>query len=203
MSKSLCVSIAVIGSGERAKLYAANFAIAGHEVYMAHEKEGEVFCTDLVSIENLHCCTIEDASAAADIIVIATAPRSVREVSYWLGDVRGKVVIDATANDLSAAEDELNTVGAIKAITGSSNVVKIFCTRGYEHLLKPLFKNEKPHFVIVSDNVKGKEVTKIIAQDLGVSNFVDLGGLEAISLFDSLVRSWLVLPGDNMRFAKV
>lgn len=203
MQRSLSVSIAIIGSGERAKMYAAKLAIAGHEVYLAHEKVDQSFCTDLATIDNLHCCSIEEASSAADIILIVAAPKYAREISYWLGDVRGKVVVDATANDISSKNDELNTVGAIKAITGSSDVVKIFCTRGYEQMLKPLLKNEKTHFVLISDNAKAKEVVKIISQDLGVTNYIDLGGLDAIGLFDSLVRSWQKLAGDQGKLVRV
>ncbi|MCD6011299.1 MAG: NADPH-dependent reductase [Flavipsychrobacter sp.] len=197
MQKSLSVNIAVIGSGEMAALYAARFAIAGHEVFIAPDCADKIPQNGYTSIDNLHGCTIEEASEAADIIVIATQPKNVREVSYWLGDVRGKVVIDATANFIAPVGEQINTVGAIKAITGSSNVVKVFYTKGYEKLLKPLLKNDKPHFVLVSENSKAREVAKIISRDLGISGFIDLGSFESIALFDSLANSWRELALKN------
>ncbi len=202
MQKGLSVNIAVVGSGEIAALYAARFAIAGHEVFIAPDNADKMPDSGYSSIENLHGCTIEEASAAADIIVIATAPKQVREVAYWLGDVRGKVVIDATANFITPAEEKINTVGAIKAITGSSNVVKVFSTRGYEKLLKPLIKNDKPHFVLVGENSKAKEVAKIISRDLGIAGFIDLGSFDSIELFDSLASSWKELAGKNQQLVK-
>lgn len=194
-SSSLTVGVAIIGSSEKAGLYAARFATAGHEVYISPEKADSKMRTDF-SYDNLHSCYIEEASKAADIIIIATAPGNVREVSYWMGDVRGKVVIDASA-DFAEGDEMVNTTGAIKAITGSSNVVKIFCTEGYEQLLMPLLKNDKPHMVMLGENAKARQAAKIIARDMDIYSFIDLGGFEALPLFDSLANCWRDLAKKN------
>ena len=190
-TRLLAMNIAVIGTNEAAQIYAAHFAIAGHEVYYAckePEKRSENPVFEI--LENLYCCSIEEASAAADIIFIATAPKDVREVAYWLGDVRGKVVIDMTSNFIANNDDYVNTVGAIKAITGSSNIVKVFCTKGYEQLLRPLLKNDKVHIVLMGEKQKARQVVKIMARDLDIHSFIDLGGFESVHLFDSLTQCW-------------
>lgn len=194
-SSSLTVGIAIIGSSEKAGLYAARFTTAGHEVYISPEKADSKMQTDF-SYDNLHCCSIEEATKAADIIIIATAPGNVREVSYWMGDVRGKVVIDASA-DFAEGDEQVNTIGAIKAITGSLNVVKIFCTEGYEQLLMPLLKNDKAHMVLLGENPKARQAAKIIARDMDIYSFIDLGGFEALPLFDSLATCWRDLAKKN------
>lgn len=194
-SSSLTVSIAIIGCSETARLYAARFATAGHEVYISPEKADGKLCV-CQSYENLHSCSIEEAARSADIIFIATTPGNVREVSYWMGDVRGKVVIDASANFLTD-DEQINTIGAIKAITGSSNVVKIFCTEGYEQLLMPLFKSDKVHVVLLGENAKARQAAKIITRDMGIQSFIDLGGFEALPLFDSLATCWRDLSKKN------
>lgn len=194
-SSSLTVGIAIIGSSENASVYAKRFASAGHEVYMSPEKADSKVHTDFF-YDNLHVCGIEDASKAADIIIIATAPTNVREVAYWMGDVRGKVIIDASA-DFAEGDEQVNTIGAIKAITGSSNVVKIFCTEGYEQLLMPLLKNDKTHLILVGENPKARQAAKIIARDMDIYSFIDLGGFEALPLFDSLANCWRDLAKKN------
>ena len=185
----LAMNIAVIGKGDNAKLYAASLAQAGHEVYLGWKEEDDNLPQNVYELfSNLSFCSIPEASAAADIIFIVTEPEYVREVAYWLGDVRGKMIVDASAN--SGAGGQLNTVGAIKAITGSANIVKIFFTYGYQQLLKPLLKSDKLHIVLMGEYRKAREATKIITRDFGVSSFIDLGGFDAIPLFDALIRCW-------------
>jgi predicted dinucleotide-binding enzyme len=185
------MNIAVIGTGATVDNYATRYAAAGHEVFMAWtESESNLLSRALQGYGNVHVTSVEDAAQIADLIIIACAPADVREVSYWMGDVRKKVIIDATANIHVANEAEVTTACAIKAITGSDYIVKVFTTRGYERLLQPLFKDEEVRLVIVGSSKKAKEATKILTQELGVHTFLDMGGDEAIPLFNELTRSW-------------
>jgi len=196
--KFVSMSIAVIGIGKTAETYAVRYAMAGHDVFIA-PKGGENAGLDkrLAIYDNIVVCSIEDAAAVADLIIISSSPKDVREIAYWLGDVRGKVIIDATANVHTGADEQVNTLGAIKAITGSQHVVKVFSTRGYERLLKPLFQKEKIQLVLAGDSKKAKEITKILTKDLGINDFVDLGPDEAIPLFDELTKCWRNLALKN------
>ena len=185
------MNIAVIGSGETAGDYAGGFAFAGHQVFMA-TREGDNAVIDplLENLSNITICSIGDAAAVADLIVIATAPKDVREVAYWLGDIRKKVIIDATAN-VHASDDELvNTVTGIQAITGSPHVVKVFTSRGYEQVLKPLFRRGVIDVMMAGDSKKAKEVTKIMALEMGMESFYDFGGNDALPLFNAMTKCW-------------
>ncbi len=185
------MNIAVIGVTGIAEKYALACATAGHNVYMAW-KEGEhnKVSSLLEDMEGITFCSIEEAADIADLIIIATPPKDVREVSYWLGDVRRKIIIDATANVFAPAVEQVRTVCAITAITGSANIVKVFNARGYESLLKPLFNGAEVHMVLVGDSKKAKEVTKIFTRELGISCWYDFGGTEAIPLFNAMTASW-------------
>ena len=191
--KFVSMNIAVIGTGKIAATYGIRYARAGHDVFIAL-KGGNNTNTELIQslvlYDNIVVCSIEDAAAVADIIVIASAPGDVREIAYWLGDVRGKVILDATANIHAATDEQVNTYGVIKAITGSQHVVKVFSTRGYEQLLKPLFQKDKIQLILAGDSKKAKEITKILTIDLGVKDFVDLGAEDTIPLFDELTKCW-------------
>jgi predicted dinucleotide-binding enzyme len=185
------MNIAIIGSGEIADTYGIRYASAGHEVYMA-SKEGDKtgISPELEAFDNIHRYNIEDAADVADFIIIATPPKDVREVSYWLGDVRHKVIIDATSNVHTPDDELVKTVCAIRAITGSQHIVKAFHAIGYEQLLKPLFKNEKVEMILVGDSKKAKEITKIIVKELGIQHFYDFGGDDSIPLFNEMTRCW-------------
>ena len=188
------MNIAVIGTGSIVENYATRYALAGHEVFLAWKDDNNaVISPFLETFNNIHLCSIEDAADAADLIIIASSPKDVREVAYWLGDVRRKVILDATANLFTDPDEQIKTIAAIKAITGSQHIIKVFSTRGYEQLLKPLFKDEKVRLVLVGDSRKAKEVTKILTLDLGVAHFFDFGGDDAIPLFNEMTKSWTQL----------
>jgi hypothetical protein len=60
---------------------------------------------------------------------------------------------------------------------------------GYEQLLKPVFRSQPVEMILVGDSKKAKEITKILAIELGIHHCYDFGGGEAISLFNDLTAS--------------
>jgi hypothetical protein len=185
------MNIAIIGVGETAENYAVNFACAGHRVFIGMKDEDKTAKhSSLRALDNVCFCSIEMAADVADMIIIATAPKDVREVAYWLGDVRRKVIIDASANVDAPEEDFVKTCTGIQAITGSPHVIKVFNTKGYEQLLKPIFREHKVELIMVGDSKKAKEVTKIMTVEMGINYCYDFGGNEAIPLFNGMTRCW-------------
>jgi predicted dinucleotide-binding enzyme len=197
------MNIAIIGASEIAESYALAFAGAGYEVFMAWKDNDRKCIHPLLStLDGINFCSIEAAADVADMIIIATSPIDVREVAYWLGDVRNKVIIDATSNVFAGADEQVRTVCAIKAITGSIHVVKAFHTKGYEQLLKPLFKGEEVEMLLLGDCKKAKEVTKILTRELGIKNWYDFGGSESIPLFNAMTTCWRELAKDQRIITK-
>ena len=191
------INIALIGTGAVAEAYARRYAGAGHVVLMAWKDGEQGVSPELAALENIHVCSIEEAALLADMIIIATSPVHVREVAYWLGDVRKKVIIDATANMHVENDGLVTTICAISAITGSPHVVKVFSTRGYEQLLKPLFGHENVQLIMVGDSVKAKEVVKILTIELGVHLFFDMGGNDVRPLFNEMTSAWRKLARER------
>ena len=195
------IKLALIGTGDSVENYAMRYADADHEVFMAWTDgdSKKTISPALAACENVYVCSIEEAAEQADFIVIATPPKDVREVAYWLGDVRKKVIIDATSNFYLNEEEQVNTYLAIKAITGLSHIVKVFSTRGYEHLLRPLFGHEQTQLVMAGDSKKSKEVAKILGEGMGIYSFFDMGGSDIMPLFNAMTTAWhkLQLPKDK------
>ena len=190
------MKIALIGEGEIAERYAIRYATSGHEVLMAWKDGTKRISPSLAQFQNIQMCSIEEAAWQSDFIIIATPPADVREVAYWLGDVRRKIIIDASANIHICVEDQVNTFAAIKAITGSIHIVKVFSTRGYEQLLKPLFGHDRVQLVMAGDSRKAKEIVKILTVDLGTSHFFDMGGSDTLPLFNEMTAGWRKLAQD-------
>lgn len=185
------MNIAIAGSGDLAEAYAISYVAAGHVVYLAGKNGSKPSKTGVAAkLDSIIACSIEEAAREADLIIICAPPKDVREIAYWLGDVRGKLIIDASANLELTIDEQLNTANAIKAITGSSYIIKVFCTRSYRKMLKPCFNSEDVKWIMVGDSKKAKEAVKILAHDLGVSSFIDLGSAENIPLLDELAYGW-------------
>lgn len=194
------MNIAIIGQGESTLDYATAFACAGHEVYMAWKGEDKSTMRLLCGVfDNIHDCSVEDAANISDLIIIATAPKDVRETAYWLGDVRRKVIIDATANVNAPDEDFVKTVAGIQAITGSNHIVKVFNTKGYEQLLRPIFGDKKVQLILAGDSRKAKEIARIMAGEIGITACHDFGGNDTIPLFNEMTKCWRNMDTKSIR----
>lgn len=198
------LNIAIIGNTRLAEVLAAAYVEAGHTIFLAAPPSAPATaCEALDGLDRLYRCSVEDAAASADFIVICTRANDVREVAYWLGDIRRKVIIDLTANVPEGLKDNMNTVGAIKAITGSDHIVKALSLYAHEHLFSPLFGGKKVQVVLAGDSRKAKEIMKIIGRELGVEHFHDFGGAETLPLFDELCRCCRSMMKINYEQAKV
>ena len=187
----LSMNIAIIGHGSVAESYAAGFALAGHNVFigaLSGEKEEKNQLPEI--FDNIYHCTIQEASSVSDLIIIATSPKHAAEAAYWIGDIDGRVIIDATSNVEEKNDEQLNTMQTIAAITGCEHIVKVFDTNGCEKLVKPLFKGDKVDMILAGDSKKAKAITKILGKELGARHFYDLGGVDSIQQLDELTKKW-------------
>ena len=183
------LNIAIIGSNRLSEALTLAYTDAGHNVYAATtEGDSSPINPHFELLNNVRICDIETAAACADFVVVCTRANDVREVAYWLGDVRRKVIIDLTANVPEGLKDNMNTVNAIKSITGATHIVKGLSLYNHEDLFSPLFGGNKVQLVMVGDSQKAKEMLKIISVELGVTRFHDFGGADHFTLFDELCK---------------
>lgn len=135
------MNIAIVGGGSNSKRLAQTFAHKGHLVLLANKGNTTAADPDLMALDGVFCCSIEEAAQHADFIIISAPAADVREIAYWMGDVRKKIIIDMSYNNGPGKNDHINTVRAIEVITGSTDVVKAVCLHGFEQLFSPLFLN--------------------------------------------------------------
>ena len=172
------LNIAIIGSDKSVIPVAEELENAGHELFIGYQDD----IADPYIIEN--------AAAEADVIILATDIANIRGISYWLGDVRKKVIIDATNFIAAPSFDDTNTINAIKAITGSPHVAKMYSCAGYSHVLDMFIKKMEVDMFVAGDSSKAKEIVKILASDMGFRNCHDFGNNNTIPLLEEMVRCW-------------
>jgi 8-hydroxy-5-deazaflavin:NADPH oxidoreductase len=155
-----------------------------------------------------------DAAMKADIVVLACPWPAVEGTIKALGDLSGKIVIDAT-NPLTLGGDgslslEVGSTSSgaeeIERMAAGSMVVKAFNTYGPENYADSAYPNAgglKPVMFYCGDNDDAKAKVHQLAADLGFEP-VDTGGLGMARSLEPLALLWIRLSirdGRNPNFA--
>lgn len=189
------INIAVIGTGKVTKILSRRLIMAGHKVFIGLQ-ENE-FGADLSWVEDyndVYLGSIEDAGSWADVIIIATEAAQVRAVSYFLEDVRTKIIIDCSSV-IAAPEYEkvIHTASVIRLITGCAHVVKCFNYSGYEKLLHACFNLGQNAMAVAGGSMRARQIAALLASDLGMVNCHDLGDDDIVHLLEDMAVYWVKL----------
>ncbi|RYG30723.1 MAG: hypothetical protein EOO01_36335 [Chitinophagaceae bacterium] len=153
------MNIAIIGNSKTSAILAQGLALAGHDIMIGLREDEDIMFDFLeAEFDNIEVMHVSDAAHLADLIIMATSPEDVREMAYLLDDVRKKVILDISNVAVGKSGNYLNTVNAIKSITGSSFVVKCFNTKSFESTAGR-GKDNAINMFIAGDDKKAKEVT--------------------------------------------
>ena len=148
-----------------------------------------------------HAEAVKDAKT----VLFAIPPNALRQVVDSLGDLKGKVLIDATNSVRAKAGDFGSVADALRSWTKSTDVVKCFNTTGFNVMENPQFGEMAADMFMAGSGAHGKEVARQLASDAGFAECYDLGGDERIPLLESLAAIWIDLAmvqgqGRNIAF---
>ncbi|HRD07443.1 MAG TPA: NAD(P)-binding domain-containing protein, partial [Saprospiraceae bacterium] len=156
------MKIAIIGTGNVGGALATNWSKKGHQILLGTNDVQNFKGKDLLQNDNTSVHTISDAVKEAEVILIATPPTAVFEIIDQMGDVSGKVIIDAT-NSIMKGPDPYKTVYHCLADKTKAHVVKCFNTTGFENMLNPIYHGEPIDMFMAGDDTKAKEVAHQLA----------------------------------------
>lgn len=187
------MKIAVIGSGNVGGALAQKWVKAGHTVLI-----GAKFP---LSDKNIRLATqigedrfssVEYAVKQCEVVLIATPPTAVFEVIEQMGDVSGKVLIDAT-NAVRQKPEPYDTV--YHALSGRTKglVVKCFNSTGFENMLNPVYHGEKLDMFMAGDSDEAKQVAQQLALDAGFGACWDFGKGDKVLLLEQFALAWINL----------
>lgn len=159
---------------------------------------------DLLKNANTQEFTIKEAVAKSELILIATPPTAIFEVIDQIGDITGKVIIDAT-NSVRQAPDPYKTVYHCIADKTKAEVVKYFNTTGFENMLNPVYNGEGIDMFVAGDSERAKIIATQLALDAGFGTCIDFGKSDKVELLEKFALSWINLAimqghGRNMAF---
>ncbi len=188
------MKIAIIGAGNVGGALAQGWARAGHEVILGARNPADSEIKALIATsKNISATTVSEAAQRADAILISVPVAAIKDVAQSLGEMKNKIIIDATNSVFQKPEPFAHGVEAFKAITKCEDVVKCFNSTGFENMANPKYGEVGIDMFVAGSSAKGKAVAKQLAHDLGFAECYDLGGDDKIALLEQFALSWINL----------
>lgn len=186
------MKIAIIGTGNVGSALGKLWAKHGHEVFygMRDPKKG-------APEKDAKCGTLAQAADFGEVIVLATPWDATKDAVASLGDVSGKIVVDAT-NPLKADLSGLTVGGNDSAAemvarwAKGARVVKCFNTVGAQGYATPAFRDSVASMFYCGNDVEAKDVVRKLGEDLGF-DMLDAGGLSAARMLEPLAMLWITM----------
>ncbi len=182
-------TIAVIGTGNVGSALGTELASQGHTIIYGSRSPLGLKALDVAKKTQGNATTSTPREAAADaaIVVLAVPGMVVEDVVRGLGDLSGKLIIDAT-NPLIVEEPLAFTFGVetsngeiVQAAAPGARVVKAFNTITWQSMIDPEIANGPLYVPIVRNDPQAKEL---------VAGFVKAMGLIPINLGPIEVAHW-------------
>jgi 8-hydroxy-5-deazaflavin:NADPH oxidoreductase len=184
--------IAIIGHGNVGGALALRFAAAGHSVHIGARRPEDAEVLSLAVQPGISAHGIAEAVAASGIVLVATPAHIVLDLIPTLGDLAGKILIDATNAVVKKPEPYPTAFAAFRATTPAS-VVKCFNTTGFENMAQPQYDGTAIDLFMASSDSAAKAVVRQLALDAGFGECYDFGGDDKVQLLEQFALSWINL----------
>lgn len=188
------MKIAVIGAGHVGSALGAGWVRAGHEVVFGVREPHSEKAAALPAPAALPA----EAVVGAEVVLLATPWPATEAVLASLGDLTGKVLLDAT-NPLNADHTGLThghtTSGGeqVAAWAPGARVVKIFNTTGAQNMANPsAYTAGSVVLFYCGDDPDAKQIAHTLAAALGLDP-IDAGPLSQARLLEPYALLWISL----------
>jgi hypothetical protein len=191
------VKIAIIGAGSVGGNLARGWAAKGHAiVFGARDPKSTKVVALLADVAGARAATIAEATAAAEVVVLATPWEGTIGLVAAL-DLGSRVVIDATnpiGPNLSGLTVQGNTSAGeeVAKAARSGRVVKCFNTTGANNYLDPAYPGGAATMLYCGDDAEAKGIVRRLGEDLGFA-MVDAGPLARARLLEQVALLWISL----------
>ncbi len=186
------MTITIIGSGNVGSALAEKFADAGHKVVLGVCDLNNFKGKKLLNLgKQITAKAIREAVKESEVIIIAANPESVKYIAEAMGDVAGKVIIDTMNSVFIKPEPFSNTTEALLNLTNCKDIVKCFNTTGFENMLDTKYGDVKIDMFIAGDSAKGKEITRMLSDDIEYENCYDFVVNDKFELIEQFAMCWI------------
>lgn len=202
------MKVAIIGAGNVGRALATGWRKCGHEVTLGVRDPASARATELKQ-QGFTIAAPNDATAHADVIVLAVPWGAARAAIESLGALAGKIVIDAInplTSDMSLAVGHSDSAGeTVARLAPGARVVKAFNTTGANNMADSRYGSGKLVMLVAGDDPEAKATVMSLANDLGFEP-VDAGPLAMSRYLEPMAMVWIKLAlvqklGRNFGFA--
>ena len=195
-------TVAVIGTGNVGMAIGTEMAGLGHEVIYGSRSPLSLKTMELVTEtgKNAKAALPAEAAADADVIVLAVPGMVTEEVAGGLGDLSGKLIIDATNPLVFEGEAPSVSYGVatsngqiVQSLHPDASVVKAFNTLSWQRMIDP--GRPKPVMPLAGNDAAAKSRVAEWVHQMGIDT-VDIGSIEHSRVTEQIVVLML-----NNRFA--
>jgi predicted dinucleotide-binding enzyme len=189
------MNITIAGSGNVGRALAAGWKKAGHSVTFAARDTTGAKAAELKK-DGYAVAPQAEAARGADVVVLATPWDATAATLKALGNLAGKIVVDAT-NPLTAklelALGFSDSAGeTVARLASGAKVVKAFNTTGANNMANSTYGGGKLMMAIAGDDPDAKKTVMGLAADLGFEP-VDAGPLAMSRYLEPTAMLWIKL----------
>ena len=195
------MNLAIIGAGNVGGALGANWAQKGHDiVFGVRDPKAEKTQTLVKSIgQNTRAANVAEAAASVDTIVLSTPWPAAEAAIRAMGDLKGKILLDAT-NPLTRGPDGIaleigHAISGGEKVQGwaaGASVFKTLNTTGFSNMANPAFNGVKSVMFVAGDDAANKPKVMALVGDLGFE-VIDAGPLRNARLLEAHAMLWIDL----------
>ncbi len=184
------MKIAILGRGNVGGALGAGWEKHGYQVIYGVREPSKYK-------DALKTVSVKEAAQASEVVVLAVPWNAVPAALHAAGDLRGKILLDAT-NPLLPELAGLDTPEGISggeqvaSLVPGVPVVKIFNTTGYPNMANPDYGGQPATMFYCGDDESAKRIAAGLAEDLGFEP-VDAGPLRQARCLEPLALLWINL----------
>ncbi len=196
------MKLSIIGAGNVGGTLGKAWAQkAGHDIYFGMRDPKAEKAQALVKSIGAKARAVSPAEAAAatDFIVLSTPWPATEAAIRSLGNIKGKIILDAT-NPLTRGPDGIgleigHTTSGGEKVQGwaaGASVFKTLNTTGFGNMANTDFKGGKPAMFVAGDDAAGKPKVIGLVSELGFET-IDAGPLRNARLLEAHALLWIDL----------
>ena len=189
--------LAILGTGAVGGTLGRRWSALGHEVCFGTRDPRSAKVRALVQAVGgtARAAALREAVAGAELVVLATPADAHEAVLRAVGNLAGRIVIDAT-NPLKpglaglAVGPDGSGAEALARLAKGARVYKALNQTGWEIMDDPAFPGGHAVMFVAGDEPEGKAIVLGLVAELGFEA-VDAGGLAAARWLESLALLWI------------